>query len=244
MIVGMYLAGCAEAPVEEAGDSEPAYVEAIEGTELNRVTLTEHAAQRLGIETAQITEEMVARALTVSGRVEEAQASADGSSLVRVRVPLNVSDMAKVAPGQPAQILPIDDEDDDDEDGEGLEAEAIDLDDINDVEDDPDEAPVLYYQVSRVGHNLVPGQAVRVKLSLVEDESLRKVIPYSALIYDLDGSTWIYVSPEPLVFMRQPVTVDFIEGDRAILSDGPSAGTIVATVGVAELYGADTGVGK
>jgi multidrug efflux pump subunit AcrA (membrane-fusion protein) len=152
--------------------------------------------------------------------------------------------MAKVAPGMPASILAFDDEDDDDEDSEGLEAEAIDLDDINDVEDDPDGAPVLYYEVSAAGHNLVPGQDVRVKLSLVEDGSLRKVIPYSALIYDLDGSTWIYISPEPLVFMRQPVTVDFIEGDRAILSDGPSAGTMVATVGVAELYGADTGVGK
>jgi hypothetical protein len=240
----MSLTGCAEAPAEEAGESEPAYVEAVEGTELNRVTLTEHAAQRLGIETAQVIEEMVSRALTVNGRVEEAQASADGASIIRVRVPLNTSDMAKVAPGQPARILTFDDEDDDDEDGEGLEAEAIDLDDINDVEDDPDEAPALYYQVNATGHNLVPGQDVRVKLSLVESEGLKKVVPYSALLYDLDGSTWIYVSPEPLVFMRQPVTVDFIEGDRAILSDGPSVGTIVATVGVAELYGADTGVGK
>jgi multidrug efflux pump subunit AcrA (membrane-fusion protein) len=208
------------------------------------VTLTEHAAQRLGIETAEVTEEMVARDLTVSGRVEESQASADSASIVRVRVPLNTGDMAKVAPGQPARIMSFDDEDDDDEDGEGLEAEAIDLDDINDVEDDPDEAPALYYEVSAAGHNLVPGQGVRVKLSLVESEGLKKVVPYSALLYDLDGSTWIYVSPEPLVFMRQPVTVDFIEGDRVILSDGPSAGTIVATVGVAELYGADTGVGK
>jgi multidrug efflux pump subunit AcrA (membrane-fusion protein) len=242
----MSLAGCAEAPAEEAGESEPAYVEAIEGTELNRVTLTEHAAQRLGIETAEVTEEMVARDLTVSGRVEESQASADSASIVRVRVPLNTGDMAKVAPGQPARILSFDDEDDDDDDGEedGLEAEAIDLDDINDVEDDPDDEPALYYQVNAGNHNLVPGQGVRVKLSLVESGSMRKVIPYSALIYDLDGSTWIYVSPEPLVFMRQPVTVDFIEGDRVILSDGPSVGTAVATVGVAELYGADTGVGK
>ena len=52
------------------------------------------------------------------------------------------------------------------------------------------------------------------------------------------------VSPEPLVFMRHPVTVEYIEGDWAILSDGPPVGTIVATVGVPELYGADTGIGK
>jgi hypothetical protein len=70
------------------------------------------------------------------------------------------------------------------------------------------------------------------------------VIPYAAVIYDLHGETWTYTSPEPLTFVRQAITVDYIEGDMAVLSDGPAAGTQVATVGVAELYGADTGVGK
>ena len=44
--------------------------------------------------------------------------------------------------------------------------------------------------------------------------------------------------------MRHPVTGEYIEGDRAILLDGPPVGTNVVTVGVAELYGADTGIGK
>ena len=64
------------------------------------------------------------------------------------------------------------------------------------------------------------------------------------VIYDLDGATWVYTSPEPLVFVRYPIVVDYIEGDQAYLVEGPPAGTEVATVGVAELYGADTGVGK
>ncbi len=70
------------------------------------------------------------------------------------------------------------------------------------------------------------------------------VLPYSALIYDLNGGTWVYVSPAPLTYHREPITVDFISGDLLYLIDGPPKGTEVATVGVAELYGIDTGVGK
>jgi hypothetical protein len=38
--------------------------------------------------------------------------------------------------------------------------------------------------------------------------------------------------------------VDFIADDRAYLTTGPSVGTEVVTIGVAELYGTETGVGK
>lgn len=246
IMTGLALVGCAGSGGESAAAKEaPAVVATIEGTDLNRVTLTEHAAQRLGIETAPIAEEVVSRDLMVSGMVEETQtAGADG--LVRVRVPLTAGDMLKVAHGQPARIVAADDDDEDDDDEE-LEADVLDADDIGDVEDDNDDASngtTLYYGVKAANHNLTPGQGVRVKLSVVGSGDRRMVVPYSALIYDLNGDTWVYVNPEPLVFMRHPVTVDFVEGDRAILSDGPPVGTMVATVGVAELYGADTGIGK
>ena len=70
------------------------------------------------------------------------------------------------------------------------------------------------------------------------------VVPYGSLIYDLNGDTWVFVSPAPLTYHREPIIVDFIEGDLVFLKDGPSKGTEVATVGVPELYGIDTGVGK
>ena len=69
-------------------------------------------------------------------------------------------------------------------------------------------------------------------------------VPYSAVIYDLHGETWLYTSPAPFTFVRETITVDFIDGDMAILSVGPASGTEVAMVGVPELYGADTGIGK
>jgi len=74
-------------------------------------------------------------------------------------------------------------------------------------------------------------------------ETGRTLVPYSALIYEPDGGTWVYTNPSKLVFVRAKVTVDRIEGDRALLTSGPPIGTSVVTVGSAELYGAEFGVG-
>jgi hypothetical protein len=71
----------------------------------------------------------------------------------------------------------------------------------------------------------------------------RKVVPYGAVLYLADGKTSVYVTSAANVYVREPITVDHIEGDRAILSAGPAAGTVVVTVGTAELYGTETGVG-
>ena len=68
------------------------------------------------------------------------------------------------------------------------------------------------------------------------------VIPYAAVLYEPDGVTFTYTSPEPLVFVRQPITVDRIDGDLAFLTDGPPTGTAVVVVGAAELYGAELGI--
>jgi len=67
----------------------------------------------------------------------------------------------------------------------------------------------------------------------------RKVVPYGALMYDTKGATWTFTSPEPLVFIRQPVVVEDVEGDRVILAAGPPAGTAVVSVGATQLMGAE-----
>jgi hypothetical protein len=68
-------------------------------------------------------------------------------------------------------------------------------------------------------------------------------VPYAAVIYDAQGKTWSYVNTAPLVYLREEIVVDRIDGDAAILSQGPAAGTPVVTTGSAELYGAEIGVG-
>jgi hypothetical protein len=68
-------------------------------------------------------------------------------------------------------------------------------------------------------------------------------VPYSAIVYDKDGATWAYTNPEALVYLRAAITVERIAEDLAILSSGPPVGTSVVTVGTAELWGVETGVG-
>jgi hypothetical protein len=71
----------------------------------------------------------------------------------------------------------------------------------------------------------------------------RTVVPYAAVLYDAQGQNWVYTSPEPLVFVRHRIHVDYIRGDRAVLSQGPPSGTAVVTVGAAELFGAEFEIG-
>jgi hypothetical protein len=94
-------------------------------------------------------------------------------------------------------------------------------------------------------------QAVKrldIKTVAVGDQQVagqqRKVIPYSAVLYDPKGQAWTFTNPQPLVYVRERISVDQISGDMAVLTDGPAAGTTVVTVGAAELYGAELGVGK
>ena len=68
------------------------------------------------------------------------------------------------------------------------------------------------------------------------------VIPTVALIYDIDGQTWVYTTIEPRTFFRQAVNVARIEGDYAILQSGLASGALVVTVGGAELLGSEYGV--
>lgn len=103
--------------------------------------------------------------------------------------------------------------------------------------------------VKKVTLTVKAAQRINLKTDQVREVSvkrstiLRKVVPYSSLIYDPQGQTWVYTSPEPLTFVRHYVTVDYIEGDMVVLSEGPSVGTVVASVGVAELYGTEFKVG-
>lgn len=68
-------------------------------------------------------------------------------------------------------------------------------------------------------------------------------VPYSAIIYDTEGNTWVYTNPEGSVYVREPVAVERMDGDTAIVSEGPDVGTKVVTVGGAMLYGTEIGVG-
>lgn len=86
----------------------------------------------------------------------------------------------------------------------------------------------------RLGVETVPVQTLQV------DGIDRLVVPYAALLYDPSGTAWVYVNVEPLVFVRQPITVEDITADQVILSDGPEAGAKVVTMGATELFGSES----
>ena len=95
-------------------------------------------------------------------------------------------------------------------------------------------------EASRLGIETAP---VREQL-MAPSGSVQKVVPYASVLYGLNGETWLYTNPAPLTFARESITIDYIEADWAVLSKGPPVGSEVVTVGVSQLYGVDTGVGK
>ena len=103
--------------------------------------------------------------------------------------------------------------------------------------------PVPGSELSRV--KLIASAADRIGLETepVRTRAGRKVVPYSAILYDEHGKTWVYTSPARLTFLRAPVVVASIRGNDALLSAGPPVGTEVASVAAAELYGAEFEVG-
>jgi hypothetical protein len=79
---------------------------------------------------------------------------------------------------------------------------------------------------------------------LAQEPNGKRSVPYSALFYETDGGVWVYEAEGPLSFVRHQVVVDAIEGDQAVLTNGPPVGAQVVTVGVPELYGIEKGVGE
>ncbi len=68
-------------------------------------------------------------------------------------------------------------------------------------------------------------------------------VPYASVIYDKKGAPWVYTSPQDRTYIRVPVTIDRVQDQTAVLTDGPPAGTRVVTRAVIKLYGAENGVG-
>jgi hypothetical protein len=242
---------------------EPAKLEEIPGSPLKRVVLTEKAAERLAIATEPVREEPVARWMMVNGEVEAAKAGltvpvaaagAADAAPVLVRVPLP-GDQAG-AGGQATLVLSLVGKDQGGA-GQGGQAPATPgsafvlpsgADDRAPIPARPagmpGDAEAQYYEVGdTAGHGLTPGQGVHVGVAQPGSGAPHKVIPYSAVFYDAHGNVWAYTNPEPLVFVRQPVDVEHIEGDVAVLKEGSTVSGEVVTAGAAELWGIESEFG-
>jgi hypothetical protein len=99
----------------------------------------------------------------------------------------------------------------------------------------------LYYEVENADRSLRLGQQLSVALPL-RGAAETLSVPWSAVIYDLHGTSWVYQRVAPGSFSRRRVQIgDLVEG-RAALATGPEPGAHVVTAGVAELLGTELGL--
>jgi hypothetical protein len=208
------------AAADEEGDG-PAKVETIEDSDLAKVVLQPSAAKRIGLETATVVNGPVDRNLVVPGTV----VAADGGGSMSVRVTLPGASAGKVDASRPARIL-----------GMGGQGGLV----------APAQAPpsgqargggARYYRLdgSTTAH---VGQRLRVQLA-AKGGSERKTVPYSSVIYWIDGGAWVYTQIAPLTFVRAPIDIDQVDGNTVILKSGPPAGTRIVSIGGEELLGTE-----
>ena len=99
--------------------------------------------------------------------------------------------------------------------------------------------PINGTDIQRVRFSAEGAKRVGLRTAAIRQNGERKVIPFAAVIYDTEGNAYTYTSPERLTFVRQEIEIHHVDGDRAVLSDGPPAGTKIVTVGTAEVYGTE-----
>jgi cobalt-zinc-cadmium efflux system membrane fusion protein len=101
----------------------------------------------------------------------------------------------------------------------------------------------LFYELPNPDGKFIPGQRLGVSVPLNDNES-SLTVPWSAVVFDMHGGTWVYEQLEPRRFNRRRVVVAYTSGSDAVLASGPPAGATVVTTGVQELFGAETGFVK
>lgn len=152
-----------------------------------------------------------------------------------VRVPLYAGDEGRIQKGQPATLRPL-------SGGTGTSVRIMPV--TGPQTSDPTATSVdFYYELDNSKGNFRPGQRISVVLPF-SGFTKGLVVPFSSIIYDIYGGTWVYVNPAPNQFVRQRVELESILGNQAVLSRGPAAGVAVVSAGAAELFGTEFGGGK
>jgi RND family efflux transporter MFP subunit len=101
----------------------------------------------------------------------------------------------------------------------------------------------LYFELSNADGSLRPGQKMGVTLSeRAPEEGL--IVPWSAVLHDTTGGTWVYEQIAPQQYARRRVEVRRVVDSVAMLARGPAPGAKVVTSGAAEIFGTEFGTGK
>lgn len=219
--------------------SDAVKFEKIDGTHVKRVILTEKANERLGIQIGEIGEETIVRTQWLGGRVVMPVEYQAGGMLVSkaeedpdrdwIMVTLSEGEWQRMRQDETARVLPLATRS-----GEAIEAEPAGLEPHVDSKRTMLQA---FYVVE--GKQLRLNDRVRVQVKLKDSDRTRMVAPYGAVHYDGQGKAWAYVETAPLTYERKPLDIERIEGEWAVLNDGPPLGTKVVTTGSPLLFGAE-----
>jgi hypothetical protein len=85
---------------------------------------------------------------------------------------------------------------------------------------------------------------IAIATAAVQRRGGHKTIPYAALLYDNDGSAFVYTNPRGLTYVRAHIEIDRVAGDRVLLDEGPAVGTRVVTDGAPQVHGAELEYGE
>ena len=154
-------------------------------------------------------------------------------STLWVRVPLPVGDIDGIDRTEPAQV------------GKLSAPPGTRLASAKPVAAPPSANPLaatvdVFYEIPNADGKLTPGQRLGVTIPLA-DAKEGLTVPWSAVIYDVHGGTWVYAQTAPRTYARKRVVVLYTAGADAVLASGPAAGTRVVAHGGQELFGAETG---
>lgn len=113
----------------------------------------------------------------------------------------------------------------------------------------------LFYELKSPEKWIRPGHKVAVTLPL-QSESVYRTIPWSAVVFDIYGGSWVYQRTAPYTYVRQRVEVEFLTKTdngtetvaatvaEAVLRRGPNVGSEIVIEGVAEIFGTEFGGAK
>jgi hypothetical protein len=100
-----------------------------------------------------------------------------------------------------------------------------------------------YYALDNSEANLTPGERVGVTV-LLEGHGDRLTVPAGAVVFDIQGDTWVYQRLAPRTYKRARVVLRYVVDGLAVVASGPPVDAEVVTAGAQELFGAETGFSK
>lgn len=98
----------------------------------------------------------------------------------------------------------------------------------------------IFYKLDNKEGILRIGQKVLVSLTK-KAETGSCTVPYSSIVYDIYGGSWVYVKAAAQTYTRRRVEIRHVIDNNAVILRGVSAGDQVVISGAAELFGAEFG---